>query len=97
MGIYINPYYWVDDHPLLYGNNGSLDPGTYPYYPYLYRSKFTLRDQRSHSGGWEMGAPDCLSRCISLHKNGDFPACHVSLPEGIIFCLHAVPLRSFKT
>ena len=26
---YINPYYWVDDHPLLYGNNGSLDPGTY--------------------------------------------------------------------
>ena len=26
---YMNPYYWVDDHPLLYGNNGSLDPGTY--------------------------------------------------------------------
>ena len=26
---YINPYHWVDDHPLLYGNNGSLDPGTY--------------------------------------------------------------------
>ncbi len=25
---YINPYYWVDDHPLLYGNNGSLDSGT---------------------------------------------------------------------
>ena len=22
---YINPYYWVDDHHLLYGNNGSLD------------------------------------------------------------------------
>ncbi len=21
--------YWVDDHPLLYGNNGSFDPGTY--------------------------------------------------------------------
>ena len=20
---YINPYCWVDDHPLLYGNNGS--------------------------------------------------------------------------
>ena len=28
---YINPYYWVDDHPLLYGNNGSLDPGTHWY------------------------------------------------------------------
>ena len=26
---YINPYKWVDDQPLLYGNNGSLDPGTY--------------------------------------------------------------------
>ncbi len=26
---YINPYYWVDDDPLLYGNNGSLDPSTY--------------------------------------------------------------------
>ena len=26
---HINPYYWVDDHPLLYGNNGSLDPSTY--------------------------------------------------------------------
>ena len=25
---YINPYYWVDDHPLLYGINGSLDPST---------------------------------------------------------------------
>ena len=26
---YINPYYWVDDHPLTQGTNGSLDPGTY--------------------------------------------------------------------
>ena len=26
---YIKPYYRVDDHPLLYGNNGSLDPSTY--------------------------------------------------------------------
>ncbi len=25
---YINPYNWVDDYPLLYGNNGSFDPGT---------------------------------------------------------------------
>ena len=28
---YINPYYWVDYHPLLYANNGSLDPGIYIY------------------------------------------------------------------
>ena len=26
---YISPYYWVDDHPLLFGKNGSLDPGSY--------------------------------------------------------------------
>ena len=25
---YINPYYWVDDHPLTQGTNGSLDPST---------------------------------------------------------------------
>ena len=25
----INPYYWVDNHLLLHGNNGSLDPSTY--------------------------------------------------------------------
>ena len=29
MGRYKNPYYWVDDYSLLYGNNGSLEPGTY--------------------------------------------------------------------
>ena len=29
---YIKPYYWVDDHPLLYGNNGSLDPSSYATY-----------------------------------------------------------------
>ena len=26
---YINPYYWVDDHPLSYEHNGSLDPSAY--------------------------------------------------------------------
>ena len=30
---YINPYYWVDDHPLLYGNIGSLDPSTHGVLP----------------------------------------------------------------
>ena len=32
---YINPYYWVDDHPLLYGNNRSLDASTYPFCQYI--------------------------------------------------------------
>ena len=39
---YINPYYWVDDHPLLYGNNGSLDPGTY-HGPPIWPNYNTLR------------------------------------------------------
>ena len=33
---YINPYYWVDDHPLLHGNNGRLDPGMYIYIQNIY-------------------------------------------------------------
>ena len=35
---YINPYYWVDDHPLLYGNNGSLDPGTFDTHFSIFKS-----------------------------------------------------------
>ena len=31
--VYRGPYYWVDDHPLLYGNNGSLDPSTMFFSP----------------------------------------------------------------
>ena len=34
---YINPDYWVDDHPLLYGKNESLDPSTYEPWPGQYR------------------------------------------------------------
>ena len=34
---YINPYYWVDDHPLLYGNIGSLDPSTCANYMFFSR------------------------------------------------------------
>ena len=33
---YLNPYYWVDDHPL-YGNNGSLDPSTYASFKFVER------------------------------------------------------------
>ena len=25
----MKPYCWVDDHPLLYGSSGSLEPSTY--------------------------------------------------------------------
>ena len=44
---YINPYYWVDDHPLLYGNNGSLDPATYkPYITWVFMGKLCPRIPR---------------------------------------------------
>ena len=41
---YINPYYWVDDHPLLYGNIGSLDPSTYDISP--------TKSSKNHSLLW---------------------------------------------
>ena len=37
---YINPCYSVDDHPLLYGNNGSLDPSTYENDKFLFLTTF---------------------------------------------------------
>jgi len=43
---YINNYYWVDDHPLLYGNAGSLDPGTNGFAKKIRQRTFlTITDQ----------------------------------------------------
>ena len=57
---YINPYYWVDDHPLLYGNNWSLDPGTYHILPWTskyrcFRHILGVQSSRTSAGG-----PGCL-------------------------------------
>ena len=41
---YISPYYWVDDHPLLHGNNGSLDPSTYKLLEMLNWDVFFCQD-----------------------------------------------------
>ena len=42
---YIKPYYWVDDHPLLYGNNGSLDPSTHLFtYRFIYEPETFTED-----------------------------------------------------
>ena len=61
---YINPYYWVDDHPLLYGNNGSLDPSTYfSTNKYIIPPKKTL--QLHHS--W-------LKKGGNLHQKFDVPS-----------------------
>ena len=51
---YINPYYWVDDHPLLYGNNGScLFPSTYEW---VVISSPILHSSKNHgsSGKWDV-------------------------------------------
>ena len=45
---YINPYYWVDDHPLLYGNSWNLDPGTYGVF--LFCILFPSLEEMSISG-----------------------------------------------
>ena len=59
---YINPYYWVDDHPLLYGNNGSLDPSTHQQKqqtsPAKRVGKMKYTPGSSNIAGWKMGAPD---------------------------------------
>ncbi len=39
---YINPYHWVDDHPLLHGKNGSLDPGTDGFLKMKIRKSFRI-------------------------------------------------------
>ena len=49
---YINPYYWVDDHPLLYGNNGSLDPGTYGKCKMYPLGKIFIRKNISNLSIW---------------------------------------------
>ena len=50
---YINPYYWVDDHPLLYENNGSLAPSTSGNYHDDLRNMVT-------SVGKKVRNPPCL-------------------------------------
>ena len=38
-----NPYNWVDDHPLLYGNNGTLDPSTNMSHIFAFGTGFCLK------------------------------------------------------
>ena len=47
---YINPYFWVDDHPLLYGNNGSLDPSTFGRLGQVMIPSFRMRVLRHTQG-----------------------------------------------
>ena len=71
---YINPYYWVDDHPRLYGNNGSLDPSTYNT-SRKFNSEFTPEK-------WCFGKNDPASYWVSVTFQGVFA---VKLREGNLF------------
>ena len=73
MGIgYINPYYWVDDHPLLYGNNGNLDPGTHTHY---WRILQTLNDPKDgifdRSGYRDIGGYSPVESSPKKQMKGD--------------------------
>ena len=63
---YINPYHWVDDHPLLYGNNGSLDPGTYGESP-LFAIRFHIPSSKLTARPWKI--PIFPGK---YHQNGGF-------------------------
>ena len=60
---YINPYYWVDDHPLLYGNNGSLDPGTFlEKITENYQQHVSIPPSLIHQKLWHWMIPDLLEQ-----------------------------------
>ena len=63
---YVNPYYWVDDRPLSYGNNGSLDPSNAAYvicllkHPTNHGSVPRLRTTRKKSTNLSLEWITCL-------------------------------------
>ena len=69
----INPYYWVDDHPLLYGNNGSLDPGTHEvdvFHSHLSSHSTGIAPDMVFSAWISMGTK---ALCQSLHTTMQSP------------------------
>ena len=71
---YINPYCWVDGHPLLCGNNGSLDPSSSTY-PNILVAKFVgLDGQKELSKVWPLG-PRAFESFESSQFGGDIVGC----------------------
>ena len=82
---YINPYYWVDDHPLLYGNTGSLDPGTYE------KKLCHVAIHQSLQGIPEWSYPGELLRlCSFLSLTAPWNECCVSFLFGCLVLGHRV-------
>ena len=77
MGPYKPLRTWVDDHPLLYGNNGSLDPSTYIFSCDFF---FTYRDPgrkiRSDHHGMTQETPrgpSLMDDFLTISRKESFP------------------------
>ena len=77
MGPYKPLRTWVDDHPLLYGNNGSLDPSTYIFSCDFF---FTYRDPgrkiRSDHHGMTQETPrgpSLMDYFLTISRKESFP------------------------
>ena len=95
---YINPYYWVDDHPLLYGNNGSLDPGTYvssleaSLVRHLFSLKLILRAPDFEEKSSLNLSDKMLSQMGTACVHPLAPGRHCSFPLVLVSCVLCEPI-----
>ena len=62
---YINSYYWVDDdHPLLYGNNGSFDESAHMGFSGLYHHRCSCHPQPPLQTKGQSPDLSCHPRCF---------------------------------
>ena len=83
---YINPYYWVDDHPRLYGNNGSLDPSTYNT-SRKFNSEFTPEKRWLEDKPFLLG-PGTFSGAFAVKLRGSISNIFLHLPPARMLARH---------
>ena len=87
---YINHYYWVDDHPLLYGNNGSLDPGTYiSSFRTLFGAKLLSKQKKTFAGDPSRNAFPRTCHFLPSHSHQTLNTSR----ELEVFTLHRISLN----
>ena len=77
---YINPYYWVDGHPLLYGNNGSLGPGAHTVCIYT----------RLSEASCEQNEADFPLRFFSIQRSESREPSVIQVPKRFLISLNWV-------